>query len=92
MLTKKQIKENKIVAAQWCAASDNEVCSLCSNLQGRIFPIYSRELKKLAPPIHKGCRCILSYITERERGIQDRLKEYKPIDRRLLKEWLRGIR
>jgi len=90
MLSKKELKKSNIIAAQWHTAMDDEVCTLCANLQGRVFPIYSRGLKKLSPPIHKGCRCTLSYITERERGIQDRLKEYKPVGRKLLKQWMQG--
>jgi len=89
MLTRKELRKNKIVAVQWHTAMDSQVCPLCAKLQGRVFPIRSRELKRFNPPIHEGCRCILSYITDRERGIKERLREYKPISRRLLKKWMR---
>ncbi|GAI19026.1 unnamed protein product, partial [marine sediment metagenome] len=86
MLSKKEIKANKIVAATWNTALDNQVCEACASLHNRTFPIHSRELKKLDPPIHKGCRCMLSYITQDERRIKERLKEYRPVDFRKLKK------
>jgi len=86
MLSKKEIKANEIVAATWNTALDNQVCEACASLHNRTFPIHSRELKKLDPPIHKGCRCMLSYITQDERGIKERLKEYRPVDFRKLKK------
>lgn len=86
MLSKKEIKTNKIVAAIWDTALDEQVCEACASLHNRIFPIYSRELKKLDPPIHKGCRCRLRYVTQDERGIKERLKEYRPVDFRKLKK------
>ncbi|MCK4617392.1 hypothetical protein KAT45_00680 [Candidatus Aerophobetes bacterium] len=89
MLSKKKLKKSKIIAAQWHSANDDEVCCLCAHFHGRVFPIYSPELKQFYPPIHEECRCILSYITDRERGVEDRLKEYKPIGRELLKKWIK---
>ena len=86
MLSKKEIKANKIVAAIWDTALDAQVCEACAGLHNRIFPIYSRELKKIDPPIHKGCRCRLRYVTQDERGIKERLKEYRPVDFRKLKK------
>ena len=86
MLSKKEIKANKIVAAIWDTALDDQVCEACASLHNRIFPIYSRELKKIDPPIHKGCRCRLRYVTQDERGIKERLKEYRPVDFRKLKK------
>ena len=86
MLSKKEIKANKIVATIWDTALDDQVCEACASLHNRIFPIHSRELKKLEPPIHKGCRCRLRYITQEERGIKERLKEYGPVDFRKLKK------
>lgn len=86
MLNKREIKTNKIVAAIWDTALDNQVCEACASLHNRIFPIYSRELKKLDPPIHKGCRCRLRYVSQDERAIKERLKEYRPVDFRKLKK------
>ncbi len=86
MLGKKEIKANKIISAIWDTALDDQVCEACASLHNRIFPIYSRELKKIDPPIHKGCRCRLRYVTQEERGIEERLKEYRPVDFRKLKK------
>ena len=86
MLSKKEIKASKIVAAIWDTALDDQVCEACASLHNRIFPIYSHELKKIDPPIHKGCRCRLRYVTQDERGIKERLKEYRPVDFRKLKK------
>ncbi len=37
--------------------------------------------------VSHNCRCMLSYITSRERGVETRIKEYRPIDPELLKKW-----
>ncbi len=86
-LLPKEIKENKIVAVQWHTALDEQVCPLCSSLQGQVFPVESAEFGRLEPPIHLACRCMLSYITGRERGVEERIKEYRPIDPELLQKW-----
>lgn len=86
MLSRKEIKAKQIVAAIWDTALDDQVCEACASLHNRTLPIYSKELKKLDPPIHKGCRCRLRYITKDEEGISERLKEYRPVDFRKLKK------
>jgi len=62
-------------------------CPLCNSLQGEIIPVDSPEWGRVAPPIHLGCRCMLSYITADERGVIQRLEQHKPIDPVLLKHW-----
>ena len=47
MLSKKEIKANKIVAAIWDTALDDQVCEACTSLHNRIFPIYSRNSRNL---------------------------------------------
>ncbi len=86
MLSRKEIKANKIISAIWDTALDGQVCEACASLHNRIFPIYGRELKKIDPPIHKGCRCRLRYVTQEEQGIEERLKEYRPVDFRKLRK------
>lgn len=54
-LLPKEIKENKIVAVQWHTALDEQVCPLCSSLQGQVFPVESPEFARLEPPIHLAC-------------------------------------
>lgn len=81
------MEENQIIAAQWHAVMDKRTCPICEAMNGRIFPVYTSEFTAIAPPIHVDCRCILSYITARERGVFDRLAEYRPIDPELLKTW-----
>lgn len=83
----KEIEENKIVAAQWHTSLGPNVCPLCRSLHGQVFPVDSPEFGRLDPPIHLKCECILSYITGRERGVEERIKEYQPVDPELLKKW-----
>ena len=86
-LTPLEVSENAVVGAIWDAAGDNRVCPLCEALDGRIFPVESGEFTRLEPPIHVSCRCLLRYVTGRQRGIEERLKEYRPTDPELLKKW-----
>ena len=86
-LTPTEISENAVVSMIWDTAGDDRVCPLCSSLSGQIFPVESAEFGRLEPPIHSGCRCFLRYQTGRQRGIQERLKEYRPVDPELLTKW-----
>jgi len=86
-LTPLEVEENAVVGAIWDTAGDTRVCPLCESLSGQIFPVESGEFARLEPPLHNSCRCMLRYVTGRQRGIDERLKEYRPIDPDLLKKW-----
>ncbi len=87
LLTPMEVEENAVVGAIWDTAGDNRVCPLCEALDGQIFPVESPEFARLEPPIHISCRCILRYQTGQQRGIEERLKEYRPVDSTLLEKW-----
>lgn len=87
LLMPEELRRNSIVAFQWHTAGDKRVCPLCASLQGNVYPVDSPEYGRISPPIHQNCRCILSYITSRERGVEARIKRYRPIDPDLLKKW-----
>lgn len=87
LIMPEELRRNSIVAAQWHTAGDKQVCPLCTSLEGDVIPVDSPEYGRIAPPIHLNCRCILSYITARERGVQARIEKYEPIDPDLLKKW-----
>ena len=86
-LTPLEIEENAVVGAIWDTAGDTRVCPLCESLSGQIFPVESGEFARLEPPIHVSCRCMMRYVTGRQRGIDERLKEYQPVDPDLLQKW-----
>ncbi len=87
LLMPEELRQNSIVAAQWHTSGSKRVCPLCAALDGNIFPVESGEWGRISPPIHLNCECMLSYITAQERGVETRIKEYKPIDPELLKRW-----
>ncbi|GAH64364.1 unnamed protein product, partial [marine sediment metagenome] len=86
-LTPMEVEENAVVGAIWDTAGDTRVCPLCESLSDQIFPVESGEFARLEPPIHNSCRCMLRYVTGRQRGIEERLKEYRPVDPDLLQKW-----
>ena len=86
-LTPLEVSENAVVSMVWDTAGDNRVCPLCEALDGQIFPVESPEFARLDPPIHVSCRCILRYQTGQQRGIEERLKEYRAVDPELLQKW-----
>jgi len=56
--------EGIIVKGEWKTAGDARVCSLCAELEGKIFTL--DEIEPLIP-LHPQCRCIaLPYIEELE--------------------------
>jgi len=87
LLMPEELRRNSIVAAQFFTAGDKRVCPLCASQEGNVYPVESPEWGRMAPPLHLGCRCVLSYITSRERGVEARIEKYKPIDPDLLKKW-----
>ncbi len=87
LLTPTEISENAVVGAIWDASGGPNMCPLCSHLNGQIFPVESGEFARLEPPIHQDCQCILRYVTGRQRGIEERMKEYRPVDPDLLAKW-----
>ena len=87
LLTPAEVEENAVVGAIWDTAGDTRVCPLCESLSGQIFPVESGEFARLEPPIHVSCRCMLRYVTGKQRGIEERLKEYQPVDPTLLEKW-----
>ena len=87
LLMPEELRRNSVVAFQWHTAGDKRVCPLCSSLEGNVYPVDSPEYGRIAPPIHISCRCNLSFITARERGVEARIKKYEPIEPELLKIW-----
>lgn len=89
LLMPEELRQNSIVAAQWHTAGDKRVCPLCASLEGDIIPVDSPEWGRIVPVLstHQNCRCILSYITARERGVEARIREYRPVDPKLLEKW-----
>ncbi len=86
-LTPLEVSENAVVSMVWDASGGPNMCPLCSHLNGQIFPVESGEFTRLEPPLHQNCSCILRYQTGRQRGIEERMKEYKPVDPDLLQKW-----
>lgn len=39
----------------WMTEKDDRVCSLCEEMQGKIYSLY--EAASPAPPLHPNCRC-----------------------------------
>ncbi len=87
LIMPEELRKNSIVAAQWHTAGDKQVCPLCASLDGNIIPVDSPEWGRISPPSHQLCRCVLSYITAQERGVQARIEKYEPVDPDLLKRW-----
>ncbi len=87
LIMPEELRRNSIVAAQWHTAGDKRVCPLCASQEGNVYPVNSPEWGRMAPPAHISCRCVLSYITARERGVQQRIDKYEPVDPDLLKKW-----
>ncbi len=89
LLMPEELRQNSIVAAQWHTSGGKNVCPLCHSLEGDIIPVNSPEWGRIVPVLstHQNCQCTLSYITARERGVEARIKRYRPIDPELLKRW-----
>lgn len=87
-LTPLEVEENAVVAGIWDASGGPNMCPLCRSLHGQIFPVESGEFARLDPGgLHPNCECIWRYVTGRQRGIEERLKEYRPVDPDLLAKW-----
>ena len=87
LLMPEEIRQNSVVAKQWHTMGDKQVCPLCFSLDGNVYPVDSPEWGRIEPPIHINCRCVSSFITARERGVEARIREYRPIDSELLEKW-----
>ena len=87
-LTPGEINENTVVGAIWDASLGPNMCPLCSSLHGQFFPVESMEFGRLEPGgVHPGCQCIWRYVTGRQRGVQELIEGYRPVNVELLKKW-----
>jgi len=81
------LKREKVVAAQWSAILDKNVCELCASLDGRIIDIESPSYAYYSPgDLHLGCRCMWVYITSAERP-ENRVIDWKKPSTALLKKY-----
>lgn len=87
LLLPSEIKKHGIVGAQWHTDHGPNVCPLCQSLDGETIPVGSSDWGRVFPPLHLLCHCMLSYPTADERGIEERLRRYRPVDPELFKKW-----
>lgn len=91
-LTPMEISENAVVGAIWDASGGPNMCPLCSSLHGQFFPVESGEFGRLEPGgVHQNCQCLWRYVTGRQRGVQQLIEGYRPVDPELLKKWTSKI-
>lgn len=50
----------------WVTTADPSSCACCLYLQGKLFHVDDPDWDKCLPPLHKGCRCRILAISERE--------------------------
>jgi uncharacterized protein with gpF-like domain len=81
-----KIEGINITSGQWSAILDKDTCSLCEELDGKIFNINNIEALSLEPPVHINCRCIIAYIGEDEMP-SDRVPNFKMPSKKLIEEF-----
>jgi len=58
-----------VTALEYSAILDSRTTTICSELDGKVYPLRSDEWEKYRPPNHYNCRSLLVPVTERDEDI-----------------------
>lgn len=59
-----------VTALEYSAILDSRTTEVCSNLDGKVYPLRSDEWQKYRPPNHYNCRSLLVAVTQRDEDIE----------------------